>query len=41
LTVLRPGWRPGPDGRYLAVTNPDGTVYLLRLAAPGNVFQVT
>jgi WD40 repeat protein/tRNA A-37 threonylcarbamoyl transferase component Bud32 len=29
-----------PEGRYLATANPDGTVYVLRLAAPGKVFQV-
>jgi serine/threonine protein kinase len=29
-----------PEGRHLAVSNPDGTVYLLRLAKPGEVFRV-
>jgi WD40 repeat protein len=29
-----------PEGRYLATANPDGTVYLLRLAEPGVVFRV-
>jgi WD40 repeat protein len=29
-----------PEGRHLAVTNPNGTVYLLRLARRGQVFQV-
>jgi WD40 repeat protein len=29
-----------PEGRHLAVTNPNGTVYVLRLAQPGEVFQV-
>jgi WD40 repeat protein len=26
-----------PEGRYLATANPDGTVYVLRLAEPGVV----
>jgi WD40 repeat protein len=29
-----------PEGRYLATANPDGTVYILRLARRGEVFQV-
>jgi WD40 repeat protein/tRNA A-37 threonylcarbamoyl transferase component Bud32 len=29
-----------PEGRYLATANPDGTVYLLRLAEPGEVYEV-
>jgi WD40 repeat protein len=29
-----------PEGRHLAVCNPNGTVYVLRLAPPGEVFQV-
>jgi WD40 repeat protein len=29
-----------PEGRHLAVCNPNGTVYVLRLAQPGKVFQV-
>jgi WD40 repeat protein len=29
-----------PEGRHLAVANPRGTVYVLRLAKPGEVFQV-
>jgi WD40 repeat protein len=29
-----------PEGRYLATANPDGSVYLLRLARPGEVFGV-
>ena len=29
-----------PEGRHLAVCNPNGTVYVLRLAKPGEVFQV-
>jgi len=28
-----------PEGRHLAVGNPDGTVYVLRLAQPGEVFR--
>jgi WD40 repeat protein len=29
-----------PEGRHLAVCNPNGTVYVLRLAPPGQVFEV-
>ena len=29
-----------PEGRYLAVCNPDGTVYVLRLAKPGAACEV-
>src|SRR5262249_46377839 len=29
-----------PEGRHLAVCNPNGTVYLLRLARAGEVFTV-
>jgi WD40 repeat protein len=29
-----------PEGRHVAVCNPNGTVYVLRLAPPGEVFQV-
>src|SRR5262249_11824342 len=29
-----------PEGRYLATSNPDGTLYVLRLAKLGEVFQV-
>jgi WD40 repeat protein len=29
------------EGRHLAVSNPNGTVYILRLAKPGEVFQVS
>ena len=29
-----------PEGRHLAVCNPNGTVYVLRLAQPGEVFEV-
>jgi WD40 repeat protein len=29
-----------PEGRHLAIGNPDGTVYVLRLAKPGQVFRV-
>jgi WD40 repeat protein len=29
-----------PEGRYLATANPDGTVYVLRLAERGEMFQV-
>jgi WD40 repeat protein len=29
-----------PEGRHLALTNPNGTVYILRLAPPGKVFRV-
>jgi WD40 repeat protein len=30
-----------PEGRHLAVGNPDGTVFLLRLAKPGEVMSLT
>jgi WD40 repeat protein/serine/threonine protein kinase len=30
-----------PEGRYLATANPDGTIYILKLAEPGEVFQVS
>jgi WD40 repeat protein/serine/threonine protein kinase len=30
-----------PEGRYLATANPDRTVYILRLAGRGEMFQVT
>jgi WD40 repeat protein len=29
-----------PEGRYLATANPDGSIYVLRLAGPGEVFRV-
>ncbi len=29
-----------PEGRYLASANADGTIYILRLAEPGEVYQV-
>jgi WD40 repeat protein len=29
-----------PEGRYLATSNPDGSIYLLRLARPGEVLRV-
>jgi WD40 repeat protein len=29
-----------PDGRYLATANPDGTIYILKLAGQGEVFHV-
>jgi hypothetical protein len=29
-----------PEGRYLVTANPDGTVYVLRLAEPGVVADV-
>jgi hypothetical protein len=29
-----------PEGRHLATANPDGTVYVLRLAEPGVVAEV-
>jgi WD40 repeat protein len=29
-----------PEGRHLAVCNPNGTVYVLRLAKAGKVYQV-
>jgi WD40 repeat protein len=46
LPVIRPGepWLHGialsPEGRHLAVCNPNGTVYVLRLSKPGEVFEV-
>jgi WD40 repeat protein len=46
LPVMRPGllWLHSialsPEGRHLAVCNPNGTVYVLRLAKPGEVFRV-
>jgi WD40 repeat protein len=46
LAVIPPNapWLYGvalcPEGRHLAVSNPNGTVYVLRLAPPGQVFQV-
>jgi WD40 repeat protein len=46
LTVIPPNvpWLHGialsPEGRHLAVCNPNGTVYVLRLAKRGEVFQV-
>lgn len=46
LAVIPPGlpWLQSialsPEGRHLAVCNPNGTVYVLRLAPPGQVFQV-
>jgi WD40 repeat protein len=46
LPVIRPNvpWLHGialsPEGRYLAVCNPNGTVYILRLAKRGEVFEV-
>jgi WD40 repeat protein len=46
LSVIPPGvdWLHGialsPEGRHLAVTNPNGIVYLLRLAKRGEVFRV-
>jgi WD40 repeat protein len=46
LSVIPPGvpWLHSialsPEGRHLAVSNPNGTVYVLRLAKPGKVFQV-
>jgi WD40 repeat protein len=46
LAVIPPNvaWLTGialsPEGRHLAVCNPNGTVYVLRLATPGEVFQV-
>jgi len=40
----RGGWIPGvafsPEGRCLATANPDGTVYVLRLANRGEVPRV-
>jgi WD40 repeat protein len=29
-----------PDGRYVATANPDGTIYILKLAGKGDVFHV-
>jgi WD40 repeat protein len=46
LAVIPPNvqWVQGialsPEGRHLAVTNPNGTAYVLRLAPPGEVFTV-
>jgi WD40 repeat protein len=46
LAVIPPNvpWRYGialsPEGRHLAVANPNGTVYILRLAKAGEVFEV-
>jgi WD40 repeat protein/serine/threonine protein kinase len=46
LSVIPPDvpWLHGialsPEGRHLAVCNPNGTVFVLRLAKPGEVFQV-
>jgi WD40 repeat protein/serine/threonine protein kinase len=46
LEVIPPNvpWLSGialsPEGRHLAVCNPNGTVYVLRLARAGEVFQV-
>jgi WD40 repeat protein len=46
LAVIPPNvpWLHGialsPEGRHLAVCNPNGTVYVLRLAQPGEVYQV-
>jgi WD40 repeat protein len=46
LSVIPPGvpWLHSialsPEGRHLAVSNPNGTVYVLRLAKPGEVFKV-
>jgi WD40 repeat protein len=47
LEVIPPNlkWLHGialsPEGRHLAVCNPNGTVHVLRLAPPGEVFQVS
>jgi WD40 repeat protein len=38
-TVYLYGIALTPEGRYLATANPDGTVYVLRLADPGAVFR--
>ena len=35
------GLTMSPEGRHLAVANPDGTVTILRLAEPGKVFEPT
>jgi WD40 repeat protein len=46
LPVMRPGvpfmhcMALSPEGRHVAVTNPNGTVYILRLARPGEVVTV-
>jgi WD40 repeat protein/serine/threonine protein kinase len=46
ITLYPPGTRHvhgvafTPEGRYLATANPDGTVYILRLAKTGEVFHV-
>jgi WD40 repeat protein len=46
LAVMPPNvpWLCGialsPEGRHLAVCNPNGTVHVLRLAKRGEVFQV-
>jgi WD40 repeat protein len=46
LAVIPPDveWLHGialsPEGRHLAVCHPDGTVYILRLAKAGEVFEV-
>jgi WD40 repeat protein len=46
LAVIPPNvrWLHGialsPEGRHLAVTNPNGTIYVLRLTKPGEVFTV-
>jgi hypothetical protein len=29
-----------PEGRFLAVANADGSIYLLRLAGPGEVLPI-
>ena len=29
-----------PEGRYLAVSHPNGTIYVLRLAPPGQVYRL-
>jgi WD40 repeat protein len=45
LTLFPPNtWMHGialsPEGRYLATTNTDGTVYVLRLALRGDVYEI-
>jgi WD40 repeat protein len=44
LSLFPKGWISKvaftPEGRYLAAANPDGTVYILRLAERGTVYQV-
>jgi hypothetical protein len=30
-----------PEGRYVATGNPDGTIYLLRLAERSNVLRIS